>query len=189
MIFLDKTGLTTLWSKIKSLVSKYLPLSGGTIKGRLTVVGNTTIEGNLKVGGNEFSLHNGQVSITYNPDINAAQISAQTLKGNLDWSYIQNKPTLPTTIIGTNVRILYISESTGVVTIYADLDSCTTVGEYNIYSKDKSNYAKMYVQRTVNNESIITQTLITTKYYGNYSNQCTLIRHFRNNVWSPWVEK
>ena len=35
MIFLDKTGLTALWSKIKSLVSKYLPLNGGTITGDL----------------------------------------------------------------------------------------------------------------------------------------------------------
>lgn len=35
MSFLDKTGLTTLWSKIKTLSSKYLPLSGGTIIGNL----------------------------------------------------------------------------------------------------------------------------------------------------------
>ena len=35
MSFLDKTGLTALWSKIKSLVSKYLPLNGGTITGNL----------------------------------------------------------------------------------------------------------------------------------------------------------
>ena len=35
MIFLDKTGLTALWSKIKSLVSNYLPLTGGTITGNL----------------------------------------------------------------------------------------------------------------------------------------------------------
>lgn len=31
MSFLDKTGLTTLWSKIKALSSKYLPLFGGTV--------------------------------------------------------------------------------------------------------------------------------------------------------------
>ena len=37
MSFLDKTGLTTLWSKIKALVSKYLPLTGGTITGYLNV--------------------------------------------------------------------------------------------------------------------------------------------------------
>lgn len=42
MSFLDKTGLTTLWSKIKSLVSKYLPLTGGTITGNLTVNGTIT---------------------------------------------------------------------------------------------------------------------------------------------------
>ena len=35
MSFLDKTGLTALWSKVKSLVSKYLPLTGGTITGDL----------------------------------------------------------------------------------------------------------------------------------------------------------
>lgn len=35
MSFLDKTGLTTLWNKIKTLMSKYLPLSGGTITGDL----------------------------------------------------------------------------------------------------------------------------------------------------------
>ena len=42
MRVLDKTGLTTLWSKIKSLVSKYLPLTGGTITGHLTVNGTIT---------------------------------------------------------------------------------------------------------------------------------------------------
>lgn len=42
MSFLDKTGLTTLWSKIKSLVSNYLPLDGGTIKGYLAVDGTLT---------------------------------------------------------------------------------------------------------------------------------------------------
>ena len=39
MSFLDKTGLTTLWSKVKTLSSKYLPLSGGTITGDLQVTG------------------------------------------------------------------------------------------------------------------------------------------------------
>ena len=42
MRVLDKTGLTTLWSKIKALVSKYLPLDGGTITGYLTVNGTLT---------------------------------------------------------------------------------------------------------------------------------------------------
>lgn len=42
MSFLDKTGLTTLWSNIKSLVSNYLPLDGGTITGYLTVDGTLT---------------------------------------------------------------------------------------------------------------------------------------------------
>lgn len=42
MSFLDKTGLTTLWSKIKSLVSNYLPLDGGIIEGYLTVDGTLT---------------------------------------------------------------------------------------------------------------------------------------------------
>ena len=42
MSFLDKTGLTTLWSKIKALASKYLPLDGGTITGYLTVDGTLT---------------------------------------------------------------------------------------------------------------------------------------------------
>ena len=45
MIFLDKTGLTALWSKIKSLVSKYLPLTGGTITGDLMVDGTVTTHG------------------------------------------------------------------------------------------------------------------------------------------------
>ena len=42
MRVLDKTGLTTLWSKIKSLVSKYLPLTGGTITGNLILNGTLT---------------------------------------------------------------------------------------------------------------------------------------------------
>lgn len=45
MSFLDKTGLTTLWSKIKTLSSKYLPLSGGTITGNLTLNGTVNISG------------------------------------------------------------------------------------------------------------------------------------------------
>lgn len=36
MNYLDKTGLSHLWSKIKSLVSGYLPLTGGTLTGNLT---------------------------------------------------------------------------------------------------------------------------------------------------------
>lgn len=39
MSFLDKTGLTTLWTKIKSLVANYLPLSGGEVTGDLKVDG------------------------------------------------------------------------------------------------------------------------------------------------------
>ena len=42
MSFLDKTGLTTLWSKIKDLASNYLPLDGGDIIGFLTVGGALT---------------------------------------------------------------------------------------------------------------------------------------------------
>ena len=42
MRVLDKTGLTTLWSKIKSLASKYLPLTGGTITGNLILNGTLT---------------------------------------------------------------------------------------------------------------------------------------------------
>lgn len=45
MSFLDKTGLTTLWSKVKTLSSKYLPLSGGTITGNLTLNGTVNISG------------------------------------------------------------------------------------------------------------------------------------------------
>ena len=44
MRVLDKTGLTTLWSKIKALASKYLPLDGGTITGYLTVNGTLTTD-------------------------------------------------------------------------------------------------------------------------------------------------
>lgn len=44
MRVLDKTGLTTLWSKIKALASKYLPLDGGTITGYLTVNGILTTD-------------------------------------------------------------------------------------------------------------------------------------------------
>ena len=42
MSVLDKTGLTTLWQKIKALASKYLPLTGGTITGNLIVNGTLT---------------------------------------------------------------------------------------------------------------------------------------------------
>ena len=34
--YLDKTGLSYLWDKIKTLVSGYLPISGGTLTGNLT---------------------------------------------------------------------------------------------------------------------------------------------------------
>ena len=44
MRVLDKTGLTTLWSNIKALASKYLPLDGGTITGYLTVNGTLTTD-------------------------------------------------------------------------------------------------------------------------------------------------
>ena len=47
MSFLDKTGLTTLWSKIKDLASKYLPLDGGTIMGFLTVDGTLTTSSSI----------------------------------------------------------------------------------------------------------------------------------------------
>lgn len=45
MSFLDKTGLTTLWSKVKALASKYLPLDGGTITGNLTLNGTVNTSG------------------------------------------------------------------------------------------------------------------------------------------------
>ena len=45
MRVLDKTGLTTLWSKIKDLASKYLPLTGGTITGNLTLNGTVNTSG------------------------------------------------------------------------------------------------------------------------------------------------
>jgi hypothetical protein len=45
MRVLDKTGLTTLWSKIKALASKYLPLTGGTITGNLTLNGTVNTSG------------------------------------------------------------------------------------------------------------------------------------------------
>lgn len=45
MRVLDKTGLTTLWSKIKDLTSKYLPLTGGTITGNLTLNGTVNTSG------------------------------------------------------------------------------------------------------------------------------------------------
>lgn len=45
MRVLDKTGLTTLWSKIKALVSKCLPLTGGTITGNLTLNGTVNTSG------------------------------------------------------------------------------------------------------------------------------------------------
>ena len=45
MRVLDKTGLTILWSKIKALASKYLPLTGGTITGNLTLNGTVNTSG------------------------------------------------------------------------------------------------------------------------------------------------
>lgn len=49
MKFLDKTGLTTLWSKIKDLMSKYLPLTGGTITGNVTINGRLTASDDIKI--------------------------------------------------------------------------------------------------------------------------------------------
>ena len=46
MSFLDKTGLTTLWAKIKSLMDNYLPLSGGTVSGDLSVCGSIYVVSN-----------------------------------------------------------------------------------------------------------------------------------------------
>ena len=37
MNYLDKTGLSYLWNKVKTLVGSYLPLSGGTITGNILV--------------------------------------------------------------------------------------------------------------------------------------------------------
>ena len=57
MSVLDKTGLTTLWSKIKDLASKYLPLTGGTITGNLTVNGTLTTNAiNIAINGSIYNL-------------------------------------------------------------------------------------------------------------------------------------
>lgn len=61
MAFLDSTGLSRLVTNIKTLLGKYLPLSGGTVTGDLHVtrallVGNTSMipntEGSLILSGN-----------------------------------------------------------------------------------------------------------------------------------------
>ena len=57
MRVLDKTGLTTLWSKIKALASKYLPLDGGTITGYLTVNGTLTTDAiNIVINNSIYAL-------------------------------------------------------------------------------------------------------------------------------------
>ena len=57
MSVLDKTGLTTLWSKIKALASKYLPLDGGTITGYLTVNGTLTTDAiNILINNSIYAL-------------------------------------------------------------------------------------------------------------------------------------
>lgn len=57
MRVLDKTGLTTLWSKIKALVSKCLPLTGGTITGNLILNGTlTTIAINMAINDSIYHL-------------------------------------------------------------------------------------------------------------------------------------
>lgn len=58
MSFLDKTGLTTLWSKIKALTSKYLPLDGGTIEGYLTVEGVLTTTNVINIIMDDGSMYN-----------------------------------------------------------------------------------------------------------------------------------
>lgn len=66
MSFLDKTGLTTLWAKIKSLVANYLPLSGGEVTG------------NLKVDGNIYVVYNNNSYILDLDKMNAAGLLAAT---------------------------------------------------------------------------------------------------------------
>ena len=57
MRVLDKTGLATLWSKIKALASKYLPLDGGTITGYLTVNGTLTTDAiNIVINNSIYAL-------------------------------------------------------------------------------------------------------------------------------------
>ena len=57
MSVLDKTGLTILWSKIKALASKYLPLTGGTITGNLILNGTlTTIAINMAINDSIYHL-------------------------------------------------------------------------------------------------------------------------------------
>ena len=58
MSFLDKTGLTTLWSKIKDLASKYLPLDGGIIMGFLTVGGTLTTSSSIYMIMEDGSVYN-----------------------------------------------------------------------------------------------------------------------------------
>lgn len=57
MSVLDKTGLTTFWSKIKALVSKYLPLTGGTITGHLIVNGTLTTTNTINIAINDSIYH------------------------------------------------------------------------------------------------------------------------------------
>jgi len=41
--YLDKTGLTYLWGKIKALMGSYLPLTGGTVTGVINLIGNNAV--------------------------------------------------------------------------------------------------------------------------------------------------
>lgn len=74
-----------------NLDNTYIKKTGGALTGTLTT------QGILPSSNNAYNI--GSTNYKYNT------IHATTFAGNLDWSYIQNKPTIPTIPASLKTRI------------------------------------------------------------------------------------
>ena len=65
--FLDKTGLQHFWDKVKAKMGNYLPLSGGTVNGNLTVV-PPAVDGGVTINdsGTKIQKQNASINVTGN---------------------------------------------------------------------------------------------------------------------------